>query len=87
MAGCHFLEHLSWHLSRKSLVVFAPFGYLLSSNTEYTLPENTDKKLFVCFRHIKVERLAGKKPEFEMPPKESFFPLQQIHQSTETKVL
>lgn len=29
--------------------------------------------MFVCFRHIKVERLPGKKPEFEMPPKEAFF--------------
>lgn len=67
MAGCH----LSWHLSRKSTVVFAPFGCLLSSNMESTLPENTDKTI-VCFKYIKVETLAGKKPEFEMPPKESF---------------
>lgn len=72
MAACHFVEHLSWHLSRKSAVVFAPVGCLLSGNMESALPENTDKKI-VCFRHIKVERLADKKPEFEMPPKESFF--------------
>lgn len=39
---------------------------------ESTLPENTDKTV-VCFKYIKVEMLAGKKPEFEMPPKESFF--------------
>lgn len=39
---------------------------------ESAFPENTDKKI-VCFRHIKVERLAGKKPEFEMPPKDFFF--------------
>lgn len=52
---------------------------------ESAFPENTDKKI-VCFRHIKVERLAGKKPEFEMPPKEFFFSLQ-THQSTEGKAL
>lgn len=39
---------------------------------ESTLPENTDKTI-VCSQHIKVEILAGKKPEFEMAPKKSFF--------------
>lgn len=39
---------------------------------ESTLPEITDETI-VCFQHIKVEMLVGKKPEFEMPPKDFFF--------------
>lgn len=85
MADCHFLEHLSWHVSRKSPAVFASLGCLLSGNMESTLPENTDKKMFVCFRHIKVERLAQKKSQSLKCLQKNLFFLLQIHQSTERK--
>lgn len=65
------LEHLSWHLSRKSPVVFPPLGvcWVVIWNLHFLKIQIKN----VCFRHIKVESLAGKKPEFEMPPKESLF--------------
>lgn len=36
---------------------------------ESTLPEITDETV-VCLQPVEVEMLAGKKPEFETPPKD-----------------
>lgn len=36
---------------------------------ESTRPEITDETI-VCFQQIKVKMLAGKKPQFEIPPKD-----------------
>lgn len=55
---------------------------------ESTLPENTDKTI-VCFKYIKVEMLAGKKPEFENASKRIFlfFPYRYIKAQGESALI